>query len=95
MARDSALCIGGPRHGERIAIPGTAYVNFLRQYEAKVKLSEAGFWELETVSCPVEKIRLGQHTRRLVIAPEISRQTAESYFWDVLVDAYDRHARKL
>lgn len=95
-----ALMVGGPKHGERIAVQGG--MSRLHYVAGSVDWARcAGDFlpnaplDIQRYDCRIERLYVGDHVRKVVIAPGVSLKTAESYFYDVLVDAYDRHARKL
>lgn len=101
MKSNNVLMVGGPSHGKVMAMPsGGSYLNYAES--PKMSFAVTGFAEdcgirsIQTVSCPIIQLRLGpREARRVAHAPGISKDTAESYFWDVVVDAYDRASRVL
>jgi hypothetical protein len=103
MKNSNVLMIGGPKHGKVVAMPsGGSYLSYIDSpagapsFATVALADEYAVWPLKTVSCPIIQVRLGpREVRRVAHAPGISKDTAESYFWDVVVDAYDRAARVL
>lgn len=103
MKTNNVLIVGGPKHGSKFALEHGSHFNYMKgpdwadadKYSDYHVLGSVAGWTPKVVSCPVQVAHLGQHLRSYALAPGISRETADAYFWDVVVDAYDRASRVL
>lgn len=101
MKNSSVLMIGGPKHGSLLAVNSNHHSTLNYYVPRPLLLMPEGadvyedYATANVVHAPIEKYAIGHHMRMIARAPGISRETADHYFYDVVVDAYDRAARVL
>lgn len=88
------MCIGGPKHGQRIALPyGGAHVQVvspLDRYAVPVDEGRYAPLSMKTERYSVMKVKLGSGAVKFLAHESLGMQTAADAFLDVLAWEYER-----
>ena len=92
----SAVMLGGPRHGERWALPENASrwntiqpPDLTRWTYVETMADCDRAMALDTISCEVVNLAVGQHTVKAIRWPDVKADTAKRLLADYVLAAFE------